>query len=439
MDESRQIVTYLNSNSISHDEQIISSQSKKHASLFPYFICVLITIPQLVTQTYSAYFKLDGFNDSLKDLNSLGRVQFPTMCGWVIGVLVAVYLLQYISYAIIPTFGNVGKNATQSKEGDGENTKGNSTIDTICNHVAWKNFRELNKTDLVIFSVILLNTAVYGYVSFNAANETFFKQAWCHNHDLAIGLAIICTIGILFKESGYSMPRAISTFPHLLKLKSLYWNIKIKPNKNIHFERFQRILCGVLLVMLAISSVPVTLIVASHSPLNYWLAVASAILAMIVVYAVSVYGLCGKEIDAMNRRKLGNEKTNADEEKWSFGRYLGFGFCSILFLIGCLISAVGTGFSWQKTFSDKTSLSYEYILAIFFGMTLLALIGRMQFCNKKKTINGMVDSPHKVKQGVQFLWHSNDEPSTSMGQLLDDQIEGQSVKNKLNSFALSSP
>ena len=40
------------------------------------------------------------------------------------------------------------------------------------------------------------------------------------------------------------------------------WHGKIL-GKNIHFERFQRILCGVLLVMLAISSVPVTLI-------EYW-------------------------------------------------------------------------------------------------------------------------------------------------------------------------
>ena len=366
-----------------------------------YLLCIGAALPQVITQAYSAYFKLDGFNNSIKDVNSIGKINIPLICEALIICLMAIYVFSFITYTIFPVFEDLPKALTESKE---EPLK-----DVMADKFAYKKYNILTGKEKALFAGVTLlaltNTALYAYTSFYASNDTFFNQPWCKSHRLALSLAIICTVGAVLKDFSYTIPKTIKAFPdifNILNLKKLYWDLV---GENTTSARAKRIACGLLLVILAGASIPLSLITISYSKLPPWLALPSALLSMVIIYTTSVSNLCSEEIKANIH---GIVKTSDDKKNKN-----GFGWitCSALFYISCLIPAVGMGFSWEKMLHSKMPLfAFAGLISVFAGMSILAFFGRVIFCNKDKTIAAMRDSPKTIKKGCTTLFCSSSIP-----------------------------
>ena len=397
-----------------NEEQNSDIQKK---AKWPYIVCILISIPQLFTQAYSSYFKLDGFNDSLSDLASVGHKNIRNLSQGLVGALVVAYVFVFISYNIFNIFKRLPASLSESHRTREEilKRKTYSEKDKWAVRFTGKRWKELSGGQIALYCVIYLvaltNTTFYVDTSYYAAKETFGKQHWCKTMQLALALAILCIIGGFLKDCTYTIPRAVKAFPHLLKVKTLYWNLGGDP-KTLGKRQFKRILLGILLLLLALASIPVSLNIASYSKLPYSVALMSSILTMIMIYTVSVGNLCSDEIENIDNANTVEEKNDiaaleqAPLNKWRMaGWWIGWLICGALFLTTCFVAAVGTGFSWEKFLREKVPhASFAVLCTVLGGMALLALVGRCLYCNCGNTINNMVDSPHKLKRGIQTLF-----------------------------------
>jgi magnesium-transporting ATPase (P-type) len=366
-----------------------------------YILLCLFAFFQIITTIYTAYFKLDGSKKSLNDFHAKKILQ-----SWVIICLVIMSLFSFISYNIIPKFEKADELSDQEDK---------HITDRITRALTDKSLKELTLVEKVFLFAALSNTLIYVYTSFHASRTTFADQSWCKDKSIALVLALFCAVGVIGKESFYTIPRATGCIRHLFKIKTLYWTF-VNENEDAGKKRVLRIVLGILLFGLALLTIPFTLAVGSESDIPKEVLLPSAFLTAIVVYICSVYGLCRETIDDLN----GNKKKKTESTTQLSGsdpfykrawKSFSYTLCGICFTFSCLVSASGAGFSWEQ-YVSKRHASYALLLTIFIIMTLAALIGKILFCDQKRTIQNMVDAPNKIKQGLQYVFSSQDSQQT---------------------------
>jgi hypothetical protein len=268
-------------------EEAKRQKAKPHKSYnLPFFLhkfyLFLITVPPMARGIYTCYYKLDGFNYSLRSFH------VHTMPAWLLWVIVAMSEWVFFIYGI--KHGALD-NTPKTPSALGAYLK--KLLKSISPIKLYKNIRYNrtigDRTRAFACLTILVNLVFYVWVAGDAAYVKFYQVFHYSFKPAAIVIGIFCAVGALMSTMTFTLMVVIKAFPHLLKIRTIYQHL------------MQKIL-GVFLILLALLSAPLTIIMAKDSSTPLFFVIFFAVIATFLVYVMSVYGLCREQIDALNRK-----------------------------------------------------------------------------------------------------------------------------------------
>lgn len=407
---------YIASEKAKEDAKVSEEEAGNfNKAYWPYFLIGFFSFSLAISaEIYSSYYKLKGFNRSLKDFNitqlSLG----------ILIALIAINLVFSAHMSINQNAKDLHKKYKKQKEEKsslilaielfiGEILKLKVVDALICSlynlltgssiksiftnnkNQKRKSVKEESKktrgeTAVQLLAQLLVVGNVIFFVitttkgSFSAANKLWNTKA-------AYSIAVLCGLGAFIGGIGFSYKKISKALPHIVEMVTGKW--KTKEGYFFKTEEGWKRTFSLALLIIVFGTAGANYALARETMLGI-LPIISLVLFTVVSYLVCLYTLYKTEITLAENENEGDDKeeikkeserkglTKEEEQKSTRVRTIIFTFILFFSTSNLLISGISGGFGWEEFAHNKLSFTGIALYCVF-GFAVIATIFN-RFC-----------------------------------------------------------